>query len=69
MCRLDKLENIPTQKTLKQFDGTIGNERDYHIAVTHVAERDGKCLVNANYILHALQQCLLPYGCCLMRTA
>ena len=54
VCRLDKLVDVPTRKELKQYDGTIGNERDYHIAVTRVAERDGKCLVNANYILHML---------------
>lgn len=51
---MDKLVDVPTWKELKQYDGAIGNERDYHIAVTRVAERDGKCLVNANYILHML---------------
>ena len=54
VCRLDKLVDVPTRKELKQYDGAIENERDYHIAVTRVAERDGKCLVNANYILRML---------------
>ena len=54
VCRLDNLFDVPTRKELKQYDGAIENERDYHIAVTRVAERDGKCLVNANYILHML---------------
>ncbi len=51
---MDKLVDVHTRKELKQYDGAIGNERDYHIAVTRVAGRDGKCLVNANYILHML---------------
>ena len=51
MRRLDALEKIPAQRELKGHSGRIENERDYHVALTHMATKDGKRLLNAQYIL------------------
>ena len=70
MRRLDTLEKVPAQRELKGYSGRIENERDYHVALTHMATKDRKCLLNAQYILLAI--CIplsSPQGFPRMRTA
>ena len=47
---LDKLSGVPTSRTISGYNGTIADEKDYHIRLFQRALREGKIIMNAQYI-------------------
>ena len=47
---LDKLSGVPTSRTISGYNGTIADEKDYHIRLFQRALHEGKIIMNAQYI-------------------